>query len=226
MRPVMPSDEAGRLNALQSYQILDTEQEREYDDFAFWATQMCQTPIALISFVDSRRLWFKSKVGTDMTEIRRHHTFCAQAILGSEVIVVSDAKKDERFLGNQLVWSEPFIRFYAGAPLIDSKGFKLGTLCVLDYIPRELNSEQISALQSLSHQIVRRLELRKASSANEKSLRNFLSMCSCCRKIKGEDNSWHDLDKYFSEHFNTQFGYGVCPQCRKEKSTSEDINNL
>jgi anti-sigma regulatory factor (Ser/Thr protein kinase) len=139
-------NEGARLAALRKYRILDTDPEQAFDDIAMLASQLCGTPIALISLVDADRQWFKSRVGLSMTETSRSVSFCAHAI--------------DMFRDNPFVSGEDGIRFYAGAPLVTASGHALGTLCVLDRVPRTLTVEQIDALQALRRQVEAQLELR------------------------------------------------------------------
>ncbi|MBR8834863.1 MAG: tetratricopeptide repeat protein [Stigonema ocellatum SAG 48.90 = DSM 106950] len=160
-QPPLPNNEIARLDALRQYQVLDTPEEKVFDDFTFLAAQICATPIALISLLDGNRQWFKSKVGLTVCETSRDVAFCAYTILQHKPLVVKNALLDPRFATNPLVTSDPNIRFYAGAPLVTSEGFAIGTLCVIDIVPRSLSLAQVEALKVLSSQVIAQLELRR-----------------------------------------------------------------
>jgi GAF domain-containing protein len=160
------SEELARLGALTDYNILDSLPEKDYDDITQLASEICQTPISLISLIDDSRQWFKSNRGLSVRETPREHAFCTHTIQNpSKVFVVPDSRKDERFAHNPLVTGDPNVIFYAGAPLIDSRGFALGSLCVIDNTPRELDPKQLIALQTLAKHVINLIELRKADRA-------------------------------------------------------------
>jgi anti-sigma regulatory factor (Ser/Thr protein kinase) len=157
----MAIDEAARLAALRRYRILDTDPERAFDDLALLASYVCQTPIALISLIDDDRQWLKSHIGTTVTESSRSVAFCAHAIQQNGIFTVRDATDDARFKKNPFVLNEPYIRFYAGAPLVTPDGHALGTICVIDRVPRDLSEDQNRALDALRRQVEAQLELRR-----------------------------------------------------------------
>lgn len=161
MKPApIPKNEIARLHDLLSYEVLDTPPENIYDDYVQVAAEVCQTPIALISLVDSERQWFKAKVGLEISETHRNVSMCAHAIMQPDLFLVNHPEEDERFKDFPAV--KDGVRFYAGMPLVNSQGHALGTLCVVDMKPRELNPSQKRVLALLSNQVVTQLELRKA----------------------------------------------------------------
>lgn len=166
----IPYNEVKRLAALQDSGLLDTDPEREFDDIALLASQICGTPISTIALIDESRQWFKARIGMTDRETPREHAFCAHAILDPHnTMIVADATRDERFADNPFVTGDPNIRFYAGTPLLTQDNFALGTLCVIDRIPRELNEGQLGALQALGRQVSLRMELRRTSELLKKA---------------------------------------------------------
>ncbi|HEY0709893.1 MAG TPA: protein kinase [Polyangia bacterium] len=163
--PPIPHDEAARQARLDRFQVVDTPAEPPFDNIARLAAHVCGVPIALVSLIDRRRQWFKARVGFEAAETNRDHSFCAHAIGGDEPLVIADARSDPRFFDNPLVTRDPHIRFYAGVPLRIGPGSALGTLCVIDRVPRQLSQAQMDALRLLADQVSRELELRAQLSA-------------------------------------------------------------
>ena len=165
----IPENENFRLKALKDYSILDTLAEVEYDDITQLASQICGTPISSISLIDEKRQWFKSKVGINASETSRENAFCAHTIIEpNKILTVKDSTKDIRFFDNPLVVNEPHVVFYAGVPLVSPDGMALGTLCVMDNKPKELDDLQLKTLKALSNQVVSLFELRKSKMLLEK----------------------------------------------------------
>ena len=173
----LPIDEKERLEALQHYEILDTDPEQSFDDITLLASHICDTPIALISLIEENRQWFKSKVGMTQSETSRDISFCAHGILQPDVFVVEDALEDERFASNPMVTGDAKIRFYAGAPLLSSDGHALGMLCVNDQVPRKLDKNQMDALRALSRQVVSQMELHQSLKATNQSDIRLRAIC-------------------------------------------------
>ena len=157
----VPLLEDERLAALHRYQVLDTAPEQVFDELVFLAGVICATPVALITFVDADRQWFKARLGLNATETPRAMAFCTHAILAHELMIITDTHQDTRFRDNPLVSGPPHIRFYAGAPLRNHEELALGTLCVIDRVPRVLSREQQRALEILGRMVVAQLEARR-----------------------------------------------------------------
>jgi len=158
----IPDYEAERLKALDSYKVLDSLPEAGFDEITKLASEICETPISLISLIDKDRQWFKSSYGLDVTETERDYAFCNHAIANpKEVMIVPDSLKDERFKNNPHASGAPYVIFYTGVPLVNPDGYPLGTLCVIDHKPKKLSKSQISALIVLAKQVMNQLELRK-----------------------------------------------------------------
>ena len=177
----LPDNEDERLAELLSYDVLDTEAEQLFDDLTTLASQICDTPIALISLIDPDRQWFKSRVGLDAEETSREIAFCSHAILQDDVFEIPNASLDPRFHDNPLVTGAPDIRFYAGAPLVSPSGHAIGTLCTIDRKPRKLTESQKTSLQTLSKSVVAHLELKRKNRELERTSQfrsDFLSYVS------------------------------------------------
>jgi signal transduction histidine kinase len=159
----VPRDEPARLDALRSYNVLDTPPEKEFDDLVRLAAMVCGTPVASLTFVDAERQWYKARFGFGLVEDRRDRSgFCSNAILQRNALIVPDALADDRFANNPAVL-ELGLRFYAGVPLINRENLVLGTLCVLDRVPRQISVEQLEALHVLARQVMAQLELRRVA---------------------------------------------------------------
>ncbi|HZY38538.1 MAG TPA: GAF domain-containing sensor histidine kinase [Mucilaginibacter sp.] len=169
MPPLSPIYAESRLAALDSYNILDTGEEKDFDDLTTLASAICQTPIAFISLVDEKREWFKSRFGIAEIETPAELSFSAFTIVSdSDIMILEDVKRDERFTENPLIKRDSNITFYAGVPLVNEDGFALGSLCVIDKKQKQLTPAQTDALKIIAKQVVDKLELRKKAIAIEK----------------------------------------------------------
>lgn len=189
-----PANENLRVEAVRSYQIFDTEEEKDYDSLTSLASMICEIPVALITFIDDKRQFFKSHHGTEITENLRKYSFCTHTIASEEeILIVSDATKDARFVGNPMVTGPTKIAFYAGVPLVNSEGFALGTLCVLDQKPRDLTPDQKSALVTLAKQVIDKIELRRKVS----------ELAALNRELKDSENRKDDFLSIVSHELKT-----------------------
>jgi GAF domain-containing protein len=227
MKALIPANEAERLAVLKEYCILDTDREKSYDDLTALAAQICQVPTTMISLVDKNRQWFKSRLGVARRQTPRDVAFCARAILQPKPFIVRDARKDRRFARNPLVTGKPYIRFYAGFPLANPEGLILGTICVVDQIPRQLTVRQKKAMQTLARQVVSLLELRRISTRlaealdRVQTLQGLLPICAWCKRIRDDAGYWAKVEAYFHERTGVDFTHGICPECM-EKLRSEE----
>lgn len=165
-----PINEQDRLKELLRYEVLHTQYEEDFDQIVQLASSICKTPISTITLLDIHQQWFKAKIGIDKDSDDRSISFCGHAIHQTDIMEVEDAQNDIRFFDNPLVLGDPNIRFYAGYPLISPSGYPLGTLCVIDKIPRTLTEEQKIALRTLGNQTMKMFELRLKN--KEEVLRN------------------------------------------------------
>jgi len=188
-KPDIPENENERLEALHSYHLLNEIEQKEFNDIVNLAAQICQTPISLITLIDSSVQWHKARFGLEVKNMKREISFCGHAInQPDEIFIVKDATKDVRFSDNPLVTGDPNIAFYAGIPLVTQEGFPLGALCVIDRKSRELTEFQINALQTLSRQVIRLFELLKTVKELDKKEAEFEihnhKMGEVCHDIK------------------------------------------
>ncbi|XHX76482.1 MAG: GAF domain-containing protein [Stenomitos frigidus ULC029] len=205
--PPLPANEPERLAALHRYKILDTPPEAAFDRLTTLAARLFAVPTVLISLVDTSRAWFKSCIGFDAREVPRDDTFCSFAVLTDEPLIVPDAQLDDRFACNPFVQSEPGVRFYAGAPLLNRDGFNLGTLCLLDSQPREtLSAEQQATLVDLAAMVVDELELRSAAQKIAQVDTALLEITQGVATVTG-DAYFDALVRHLAKVLNADYGY-------------------
>lgn len=224
MTPIpRPVNEADRLSALRSYDVLDSACEESFDSIARLAARLTGAPIAMISLTDADRQWFKARVGLEVEAVHRDLGFCGHAILRpGEAMMVPDAALDERFADNPLVRADHGIRFYAGMPLVNPEGYALGTLCIIDHQPRELDRDGLETLTSLAQTVMTTLELRRTmlrvrrmaltdsltGLANRAALRDALTACIAGQRMRDGDAFsliYLDLDGF--KAVNDAFGH-------------------
>lgn len=217
-----PVNELARLAALERYRILDTASEPIYDDIVRLAAYVCDTPTALISLVDEHRQWFKAKVGMPLGETPREQAFCAHAIMGEHTLVVEDATCDKRFADNPLVTGDLGVRFYMGAPLTNADGEAVGSLCVMDTVPRHITIAQRCALESLRNVVVTLFEQRFMNRdladvlERVRALEGLLPICMFCKSVRDDEGYWKRVEEYFGTHGGTEFSHSICPACMKQ----------
>jgi GAF domain-containing protein len=236
----IPENEAERINTLRGYGILDTHPEERFDDLTRLAASICGTPSSFISLVDEDRQWFKSKTGIELCQTSRADAICAHAIMSPEVFVLPDASQDPRFASNPLVLGEPFVRFYAGAPLTAPNGHHLGALCVIDRVPRQLRPDQLEGLRILSRQVMAQVILGKNlndlksalnqrdqleqdmeklildlqdASAMIQTLKDLLPICRSCKKVRDDRGYWERVEAYVANATSISATSSICPDC-------------
>ena len=217
-----PVNEAARLRSLSEYRILGTKPEQAFDNITMMASEVCQAPIALISIIDEKRQWFKSRVGLDAPQTNRDISFCAHTILDSKPMVIEDALFDEKFKDNPLVQKEPHIRLYAGFPLKTDINHRIGTLCVIDRIPKSLTNTQYKVMQGLADQATMLLELRRRSLSlldefcKMHDRGGLITTCSYCKSIRDNQGEWQSFEHFLMRHSTLNFSHGICDQCMEK----------
>ncbi|KTT24088.1 sensor domain-containing diguanylate cyclase [Pseudacidovorax intermedius] len=210
----VPADDARRVRALHALGVLDTAPEERFDRVTRLARRMFQVPIALVSLVDAERQWFKSRQGVDAQELPRDVSFCGHAILQDVVMEVPDLADDQRFHDNPLVAGAPHVRFYAGAPLTDAQGHRLGTLCILDHQPRRLSTEDRALLGDLADMVREELLATQAATTDHltqlSNRRGFEALgehvLAVCRRLNMPARLLYlDLDGF--KQINDQLGH-------------------
>lgn len=233
--PPQLENELSRIEELNSYNILDTLSEQDYEDITMLAATICKTPISLITFIDKDRQWFKSHYGIAQTETIREYSFCAHALNSPrEALVIEDSRQDERFADNPMVTGDPYVIFYTGIPLINPGGYPLGTLCVLDHKPRKLEDEQLTALEILSKQIITLLEMRRSNivlqktkeelEIRNKELEQFASVVS--HDIKSPLSGISMANQILSDQFKEALGKDGTDIVNLSKRSADKIQAL
>ncbi len=214
IKPPIPENEAERLHALRTLQILDTSHEERFDRVTRMAKRMFGVPISLVSLVDENRQWFKSKQGLEASETPREISFCGHAINHDGLFIIPNAVEDERFADNPLVTDEPNIRFYAGYPLKLRQGVNIGTLCLIDSEPREMDEEDRQLLQDLGAMIEQEIKSIQLATLDALTLisnrRGFMTLADhtmkvCRRKQMSMSLILFDLNKF--KPINDEFGH-------------------
>lgn len=235
MNPLLSTNEAARLEVLRQYQILDTSQEQVFDDLAFLAAQVCATPIAVVNFIDSNRQWFKAKVGLDIQEMPIDIGFCPVCIKKCDVLIIPDTLADKQFATSTVVTAAPYVRFYAGVPIITPEGAVIGTLCVADQTPRQLKPEQLESLKAISRLVMRQLELRRnltevanikieyqqAQEALRQSESVFRSFFDSAPMMMGIVELVENQIRHISDNTATAKFFGLTPTAMQNRFASE-----
>jgi len=216
IEPTLPIDETQRLMSLHSLRLLDTPEEDRYDRITRMAKRLFDVEICLVSLVDTDRQWFKSKAGLDACETGRDISFCGHAILHEEVFIIEDAAADERFADNPLVTGPPHIRFYAGYPITGPNGYRIGTLCIIDPLPRQLSTDEVHTLEDLGGMVEDELKITSQAVvddltkvANRRGFHMFANqtLAVCRRTGTPAELAFFDLDGF--KQINDTYGHAA-----------------
>lgn len=218
-----PLKESERQAALEAYRILDSDPEQAYDDIVEVAARLCDTPTAFISFIDGDRQWFKARVGLELAETARDDAICAHTVVEGEPLVVPDLRRDARFRDNPFVQEEGGPVFYAGAPLETPEGHGIGTLCVVDRRPRQLDADAVASLEALARLVMQELELRRTADRlarvldRTRLLGEALPLCRGCGRVRNDDAYWEQLETFLAHEVGSLVTHGICPACAREQ---------
>lgn len=225
MTNLNPDLELERLNVLQGYSILDTPPDGAFDRITSLATQLFKVPISIISLVDEDRIWFKSRQGLEVNQIPRSPGLCASAIFSDEAYVVKNAIEDPRALANPLVAGEMGLRFYAAAPLVTHDGYRLGTLNIIDFHPREFGAEDETLLKTLASLVMDQMDLRLAARKTietltivlkgAQNLDQLLTICAWTKKIRLE-GEWFTFEEFLEKRLGLAVTHGIHPDMAKQ----------
>lgn len=217
---IVGESERGRLESLRVYDVLDTPPDDAFDRVTALAARYFDAPIALVSLVDEGRIWFKSKIGLSVDEIPRVPGLCASAILSDDVYVVNNALEDLRTVDNPLVQGDLGVRFYAAAPLITHDGHRLGTVNVIDQVPRDFSAGEAAALQDLAGIVMDQLEIRLAARETAASLTRMLqsaddsmelvTVCAWSKQIK-IGSEWVTFEEFLRSTLGMRITHGIHP---------------
>lgn len=228
-------NEVERLAALHSYEVLDTPPDGAFDRITALAARHFHVPVALVSLVDEDRIWFKSRHGLEAEQIPRSPGLCASVIFSDDAYVVLNALEDPRTLANPLVAGEMGVRFYAAAPLVTHDGYRLGTMNIIDFKPRELGAEGLSDLHEFAGLVMDQMELRLSArktiaalsqvfqgAERSNDLQKLVTVCAWSRKIK-VDGRWVTFEEFLVDSLGVMITHGIAPEAARTLSTGDSV---